>query len=146
MARDVNFNDPSSWDDDDKVWLSQRIDRVPAEHRHLLKDPAPAFAPEAVGESPELARLRSFLEDNFPEDWAEGETPVGLAIRLLTENTEAEETVDELTPEAPDYDKWKAAELVAEIETRRANGRNIPGDKLTKAEAAAALRADDAKA
>lgn len=147
MARNVDFNKPETWDDDDRRWLRDRIDRVPAEHRHVLREDAPPvqFAPQPTGESPEMARLRAFLEHNFAEDWAEGDTPVGLAIRMLTENTDAEEpTPEDVAPASPDYSRWKAAELVSEIEKRRGDGRDIPGDKFTKAEAADALRKDDA--
>lgn len=140
MARDVNYNDPDSWDDDDRVWLRDRLERVPEEHRHLLVD-KPVFAPSATAESPEMERLRLFLEREYPDEMAaEGQTPVGLVIELLGADT-AEDSGDD-----PGYENWKSAELMAEIDKRRNNGREIPGDKFTRAQAATALRADDAAA
>jgi hypothetical protein len=142
MAREVNYNDPDSWNEDDKTWLKDRIDRVPPEHRSLLVNPV-VFAPSATAESTEMERLRLFLERQFPEDMAaEGETAVGLAIRLLTDYAGVDEDSEEL--EDPGYEKWKAAEISAEIERRREAGHTIPGDSFTRVTGAAALRADDA--
>lgn len=139
MARDVNVNDPKSWDDEDKTWLQNRLERVPEQYRHLLADPSP-FAPSATAESPEMERLRLFLEANFPDDMAaEGETPVGLTIRLLEDYAGVDEESND-----PGYEKWPATELTAEIAKRREAGREIPGEKFNKTTAAAALRADDA--
>lgn len=143
MARNVNVNDPKSWDDDDKLWLKDRLERVPEQYRHLLADPAP-FAPSLHAESPEMERLRLFLEANFPDDMAaEGETPVGLTIRLLEDYAGVDEDA-ESDDKDPGYEKWPATELTAEIAKRREAGREIPGEKFNKTTAAAALRADDA--
>jgi hypothetical protein len=140
MARDVDYKNPDSWDDDDKLWLRDRIERVPVEHRHLLVD-GPTFPPAATAESPEMERLRLFLEREYPDEMAaEGQTPVGLVIELLG----ADDSSDD--PGDPGYENWKSAELMAEIQKRRDNGRDIPGDKFTRPTAAAALRADDANA
>lgn len=143
MARDVDYNDPQSWDDDDKTWLRDRIERVPAEHRHhLIDNPPVAPANEAI--SPELDRLRIFLEKHYPEEMsAEGQTPIGLAITLLAD--QAGVNLDEVEDDGDDrdYDRWKAAELTEEIGKRRQAGRDIP-KVSNKTEAVAALRADDA--
>ena len=145
MAREVDLNKPESWDNDDKAWLRDRIDRVPEQHRKHLDVTEPMFAPALHAEASEMTRLRGFLELNFPEELnAEGETPVGLAIKLLSDYAGVED--GESGDDDPGYEKWKATELVAEIEKRRENGRDIPGDKFTKAQAAEALRADDTKA
>lgn len=47
-------------------------------------------------------------------------------------------------PEDPAYETWKAADLANEVERRRGLGRQVGGtERLNKAQAAAALRADD---
>lgn len=142
MSRQINLNDPDSWDEDDKTYLRDRIDMVPAEHRGKLVDPAAPLAPAQEAESLEVARLRDFLMENYPDDMtaAEGESPVGVAIRLLSSE-------DELVPsEAPDeaeddYDDWKVAELRAEYDKRGLAGESA---SMRKQELVDALRANDA--
>jgi hypothetical protein len=145
MAREVDYNDPASWDDEDKIWLRDRIERVPAEHRHhLVENPPTAPSFEAV--SPEMERLRLFLETHYAEDMAvEGQTPVGLAIQLLSDaaGVDPDAIEDGDDEDNTSYDKWKAAELTEEIGKRRQAGREIP-KVSNKTEAAAALHADDA--
>jgi hypothetical protein len=143
MARDhIDFSDPKTWKDEDDIeYVRQRIDRVPAEHRGRLSVQLPPQLMQ-TGESVEMQRLHDFLAKHYSEDLAvEGQTPVGLAIQLLSD---AEGINDEdADDEAPKYEKWPAAELTAEINKRRAAGREIP-KVSNKTEAAAALRADDA--
>lgn len=144
MARDLDFGDPSTWKTEDDIeYVRQRIDRVPVEHRARLAIQQPPQLMQ-TGDSLEMQRLHNFLAKYYPEDLAvEGQTPVGLAIQLLTD--EAGVNPDSLDEDdaAPDYTKWKADELQAEIGKRRQAGRDIP-KVTTKTDAATALTADDA--
>jgi hypothetical protein len=143
LSREVNFNDPDSWTDEDREYLRQRVDLVPEQHRASLI--TPVLPPAQAAESTEIARLRAFLERNYPDEMnVEGDTPVGVAIRLLSDD---DEVVEEETGD--DYDSWNVAELRAEVASRRTANADagLPGDesKLKKADAIAALRDYDGK-
>lgn len=142
MSRDVDFNDPNTWrDEDDIEYVRQRIDRVPEQHRARLAIQQPPQLMQ-TGDSVEMQRLHTFLAKYYPEELAvEGQTPVGLAIQMLSDNEGIND--DESDDDDPKYEKWPAAELTAEIGKRRQAGRDIP-KVANKTEAAAALRADDA--
>jgi hypothetical protein len=143
--RDVNFNDPSSWDEDDKVWLRQRIDRVPPEHREHL-EVRPVASPANEAESVELDRLRAFLMANFPDEMAGAlatDTPVGVAIRLLSDEYETTEADDESAVDDT-YDSWKVAELQEEINKRNEGGASLSPASNRKDDLVSALRGDDA--
>jgi predicted metal-dependent hydrolase len=144
MSRDVDFNDPSSWNDEDKEWLRQRIDRVPAQHREHL-DVNPVSAPANEAENVELDRLRAFLMANFPDEMATSDqSPVGVAIRLLTDDYEGvTETTDDASVDDT-YDSWKVNELRDEVTTRNNSGAAITPASDKKADLVSALRADDA--
>lgn len=145
MSRDVDFNDPSSWDDEDKEWLRQRIDRVPAEHRSEL-DVRPLAAPAVEAESVETDRLRAFLMANFPDEMAAtDDTPVGVAIRLLTEDYEGVSDTTTGDADSTDtYDSWKVNELRGEVDARNNNGAGLTPASDKKADLIAALRSHDA--
>lgn len=145
MSRQIDYNDPSSWDEDDKTYLRDRLDLVPVEHRSELNVQTP-LAPAAAAESPDIDRLRAFLVANFPEEMsAAGAEPVGVAMKLLSDEYETT-TSDESDDEEPDdtYDSWKVAELNNEIDARRTNGETITPTSDKKADLIAALRASDA--
>lgn len=143
MARVIDFNKPDEWTEDDLTYLRDRPERIPEEHRARVL--SPVTTPSAVGESTELATLRVFLERNFADEMnVEGETPVGTAMRLLSDI--APEDINEDQGEEDDYDTWSVADLRSEITTRQGSGRSIAVDdvaKVRKADAVAALRADD---
>lgn len=142
MSRQINVNDPDSWDDDDRDYLRDRVEIVPAEHRHhlaLTELPTPVMSvADLAGEQAANAALEGFIKKWYPE---EPGSPVEVAMRKLTE-------LDDLTeePEEPDddYPSWTAQELKAEITKRQENGRMSGFSGRTKADAIAALRADDA--
>lgn len=142
--RDIDYSKPEAWDEDDKEWLRQRIDRVPPEYHEYLQV-RPTAAPAGVAESVEIDRLRAFLVANFPDEMAEGlatDTPVGVAIKLLSEEYETEST--EQADDTDDtYDSWKVAELQNEVNARRTNGEDITPASDKKADLIAALRASD---
>lgn len=142
MSRQINLNDPDSWDEDDKTYLRDRIDMVPAEHREHLVVPAAPMAPAPEAESSEVARLRDFLMENYPDDMtaAEGESPVGVAIRLLSPEEDSGAAPED-ADETDDYDDWKVAELRAEYDKRGLSGESA---SMRKQELVDALRADDA--
>jgi hypothetical protein len=136
MSREINVKDPDSWNDDDLEYLRQRPHLVGEEHRDRL-NPVVTLPPASEAESTEIARLRAFLETAFPEEiGVDGETPVGCAIRLLSED---------VPDENDEYDSMKVAELRDEVRSRQANGRltDVDASKVTKADAITALRADD---
>ena len=139
MSRQIDFNKPDEWTDEDKEYLSQRLDTVPVHLRdRLVVDTPPVLATEA--ESSEVARLREFLNENYPDELQSGDSPVGVAIRLLSDSDE--EADDETA--ADDYDTLSATEIKAEVEKRRDAGRTIEPASNRKADYIAALRADDA--
>lgn len=124
MSREINVNDPDSWDDDDKAYLRERPEMVPAEHREALSVPQ-AFAPSATVENPSVARLRNYVRLNFPD--RAGEDPVDVVIDELG----GSEVVTE--EEGDDYDSWKISELRAEAEKRQMTEAEVPqGDDARK--------------
>lgn len=141
MSRQINVNDPSSWDDDDRDYLRDRVEIVPVEHRGelaLTELPTPVMSTaDLAGEQAANAALSEFIKKWYPE---EPGSPVEVAMRKLTELdnlVEDEEAGD-------DYDQWTAAELKAEIAERQGKGRMSGFSGRTKADAISALRADDA--
>jgi len=148
VSRQINVNDPDSWSDEDRLYLRDRLESVPPQHRHVLA--TPTASPPGEAETVEIARLRVFLENNYPEDMAamdQGDTPVGVAIRLLT--TDDTTDPDTLTSAGDDYDTWNVADLRVEADSRRRENpeANIPADvsKTKKADVIAILRDYDAK-
>jgi hypothetical protein len=142
MSRQIDFNDPSSWDDDDKAYLRDRVELVPVEHREHLID-RPPIAPASAAESPDIDRLRAFLVSNFPEEMsAAGAEPVGVAIQLLTEEYETT-SPDEESDADDTYDSWKVPELKDEVTKRQNAGEDITPASDKKADLIAALRASD---
>lgn len=135
MSRQINLNDPDSWSDEDRVYLRDRVDTVPAEHRPLLVESVPASPvqtfDDVTGAALSISALTAFVQKWYPD---EPGAPVEVVMRLLTDR---DGLVDE---EADDYDEWKAAELKGEMEKR---GIEVP-PKMTRADAIAALRANDA--
>lgn len=140
LSRQVDLSKPDEWTDEDVEYLRQRPESVPAEYRDRLV--SPVIAPAQEAESPEIARLRAFLERHYPDDIAvEGDTPVGVAIRLLSEDVDEDE---EATDDG--YDTWSAADIKAEVDKRRDAGRTIEPASNRKADYIAALREDDKSA
>jgi hypothetical protein len=143
VSRQVDMTDPGKWSDEDKEYLRQRIDSVPVALREHLAEDVP-LAPAVAAESPEMSRLRRFLELNYPEEMAsteQGDTPVGVAIRILSEG---DDVVDPDTVDDVDYSKWNAKDIKAEVDRRRESGRPIQPEGNTKADYINALKADDA--
>lgn len=141
--RDIDYSKPEAWNDEDKEWLRQRIDKVPPEYHEYLQV-RPAIAPAGVAETVEIDRLRAFLVANFPDEMATGlttDTPVGVAIRLLSDEYETTDGDEADTDDT--YDSWKVAELQNEVSTRRANGEDITPASDKKADLITALRASD---
>lgn len=145
MSRQIDLRDPESWTPEDVEYLKQRIDSVPEQHRHRLIEPRSTLAPAQEAESAEIARLRSFLELNFPDEMTtveQGDTPVGVAIRLLSDGD------DVLDPDAvtttDDYDTWSSQRIKDEVNARREAGKDIRPASNKKADYVAALREDDA--
>lgn len=133
MSREIDVNDPDSWDDSDREYLRERIDTVPAQHRAvLMEDQTPPVPPAAVAEHPGIARLSEFVRMNFPE--RAGEDPVSVVIDEL-----GGEEVEE--DEGDDYDTWKLAELQSEANKR---GLTVQADGNKKAPWIDALRQHDA--
>ncbi len=124
MAREVDFKNPESWNDEDLDYLRERVDRVPAEHRHLL-DVKPDVAPSSEAMHPAMARLDQFVRENWPE--RAGEDPVDVVIDLLTESYEVED--DDNTDQPSDkYDSMKISELRAEAMRRVPEAQLYEGD------------------
>jgi len=137
LSRQVDLTKPDEWTDEDVEYLRQRPESVPVQYRDRLVSPVIAPAPEA--ESPEMARLRAFLERYYPDDMSvEGDTPVGVAIRLLSDGIDEEP--------ADTYDSWSAADIKAEVDKRREAGRTIEPASNRKTDYIAALRKDDESA
>lgn len=133
MSRDIDYQDPESWTEADKVYLSQRMDKVPEEHRGLL---TPAGSPRLVTPdvNPQMVKLTQFVRDNYPDRGEED--PVDVVISELGG--------DPTSADADDYDKWTVGELKTEAETRE--GLVAPtGDIKKKAPWIAALREWDAQ-
>jgi hypothetical protein len=117
MSREIDVNDPGSWDEDDKEYLRNRPEMVPTEHREHLRIPETMAPPAALGESAAMARLRAYVEKEYPD--RAGEDPVEVVIDLL-----GGETVDD--DEGDDYDNWKVAELAAEAQKRQMTDAELP--------------------
>lgn len=137
MSREVDIRDPESWTDDDREWLAQRVDTVPAEHRHLLSPPTAAVG-VVPGVNPQMEKLTRFVADNFPE--RAGEDPVDVVISEL--GGDVEEPVEE---ETDDYDQWKLDELRAEAAKRPGVANPTGADAGRKQSWIDALRAWDAE-
>ena len=134
MSREIDVKDPSSWDDDDRTYLAERIDTVPVEHRaDLMKTQqmTEPVAPPAVAEHPGITRLQNYVRINFPE--RSTEDPVQVVIDELG-GDEIESAPDD---EGDDYDEWKVAELEAEAIKR---GLTVQRDGNKKAPFINALR------
>lgn len=118
MSREVNINDPDSWDDNDRAWLAQRVDMVPADLRHLLTPPTSAVGVVA-GINPQMEKLVRFVRENFPE--RAGEDPVDVVISELGGDVdeEPEESGD-------DYDQWRVNELEGEAKKRQIDPATFP--------------------
>lgn len=143
MTRQIDINDPTSWDDEDKTYLRDRIERVPAEHRAAL-NVQPTVPPAATAESTEIDRLRAFLVTNFPDEiGAADDTPVGVAMRLLSEAFETEDVDTNASTPIDTYDSWKVAELQTEVDKRRNDGADLNPASNRKDDLIAALRAND---
>jgi hypothetical protein len=120
MSRQIDVNDPSSWDDDDRAYLAQRMDTVPAEHRADLEKSK--YAPSAKvavveGSNPQMMKLTDFVRRNYPD--RSNEDPVDVVISELGGGAEEDEE--------DDYDQWKVSELEAE-----ARKRNMTEDEMPK--------------
>lgn len=138
MSRQIDYNKPEEWTDEDKAYLRDRIDQVPVHLRQHLDMTAPVAVPSAEAEPFEVARLREFLNENYPDEMLQsGDSPVGVAIRLLSDDEEETEADD-------GYDDMSAADIKAEVDKRRSAGRTIEPASNRKADYIAALRADDA--
>jgi len=124
MSREIDVNDPDSWDDTDKEYLRERIDTVPMQHRSALSVEMP-MAPQAVVEDPSITRLRNYVRINFPE--RAGEDPVTVVIdELGGDEVEAPED------DGDDYDKWTIAELSAEAKKRQMTEGEVPAGNDAK--------------
>lgn len=129
LSREIDVNKPDSWDDDDKAYLRDRVDMVPAEHRQYLDMPR-VIAPEATAQSPDVVKLTTWLRDNYPEEMGSGEPAVDVAIRLLSDDGSEDVLPDD------DYDNWKVPELRNEAANRGIDGAS----SMTKQQAIDALR------
>ena len=138
MSRQIDVNDPASWDEDDKTYLRERVDIVPAEHREHLRVPDPVPLAVQTGEAPEVTRLAMFIRENFPE--RAGENPVDVAIELITETFDVSEPEDE----GDNYEQWTVAELSTEFVSRNLADPPTGNDAKKKAPWIDRLRADDA--
>lgn len=149
MSRQIDMSKPDEWTEEDLDYLRQRPELVPVSERHRLNDTP--LAPAQAAESLELTRLRDFLNENFADEMKAtevGDTPVGIAIRLLSDEYEtvpADEADDGVA--TTDYTKWTVAELKAEVDSRNTDPNRtteiVPASDR-KNDLAAALTADDA--
>lgn len=109
MSRDVNVNDPDSWDDQDKLYLSQRLDLVPEEHRDtLVTKQRPVLVTPGI--NPQMEKLTQFVRDTYPDRGAED--PVDVVISELGGDPNPEDDAGD------DYDKWTVGELSKEAKVR----------------------------
>lgn len=113
MSREIDYNDPDSWTDDDRAYLAERVESVPEQYRHLVLPEQPPFAPQAVGQDPRMLRMIEFIQRNHPE--RAGEDPIAVAIDLMGGETADDESDDDMTD---NYDQWKVKELSDEADRR----------------------------
>jgi hypothetical protein len=139
MSRQIDMSKPDSWSDDDKAYLAER-GQLP---EGIETNTAPVFPPAAEAVSTEVQQLKTFLEDQYPEEMGvEGETPVAAAMRILGNLKGYDPNLPASTEPDDDYDTWKVKELRAEAGDRA--GYAGDANKDTREELIANLRAWDA--